>query len=413
MALQDFITHVKQIGMLVGNKFEFVAPSLSGASNSSADTVSMLCTSANLPGLSLMSTEIRHFGEISERPYGIIYPSVNLVFYLDNDLSPKRYFDQWIGTVFNRETRSLNYYDEYTKDVEIVVLNKAEEEIERVKLFECYPKTVNDITLDYHNNTVTALSVNLIYKWWSSSQEENWKGKTGNEEKPTDSMPNFGFDSLGLGGESLSNFTGKTPSGNGEPNFVGGLLDLDKDVSGLFEFTSNDVISSANRRLNEAVDFLGFSNLDDNLLGQIRNTVGNLNRDFNGIGTQILSIENDFLNTLPNLSDNFSNLAIDSTILNTLMNQIGPVQNISDITGQLTQMSNNLSSLNSINELAPYLDSISSNVNQIGSSIARSSKDLNTISMINSATNNAFNSISRVYNSTSSSMNKIATAIRK
>ena len=170
MSLDRFISHVKQIGLVSGAKFQLIAPMVPGGS---AETVSMLCSASNLPGHTLMTNELRYFGEATERPHGISYSQVSLSFYLDNDLSAKQYFDLWSQLVFNKDTREISYYDSYTRDLELVLYNKNNEEIERVKLYECFPKSVSDISLDYSQNSIAILSVQLVYKWWEYKKTKN------------------------------------------------------------------------------------------------------------------------------------------------------------------------------------------------------------------------------------------------
>lgn len=406
MALQDFITHVKQIGMFVGNKFEFVAPLLDGTSPSSSNTVSLLCSASSLPGITLMTNDIRYFGEITERPSTIIYHSVNLTFYMDNDFTAKRYFEQWLGLVFNRTTRALNYYDDYTRDVEIIVYNKAEQEIERVKLFECYPKTVQDINLDYSNNQVSSITVTLIYKWWESTQSEIWKGNTKNETWPTDQFPTFGVDNLDIGNETLGNLTGNTMFGNGSPNFLGSIEGIE-DQEGFIQRIGSDINSFGIRGMRLASDYMNFSNLPNELQNDFRVNYDHLSNGFSNLGSNISGINGVSSIVMPNLSNSINQMALQSTNLGYLVNQSGASHDFGMITGNMMQTSNGISGVSNINQLPQYLNSISSNFNQIGSMLNQSA----STSSYNSATKKSFNSVAATYFSTGSALNSVATSI--
>jgi len=163
--LQDFITHIKQTGLPTSS--HFYVRILGGGAN---ETVDMLVDSINLPGHTIMTTNVRSYGEEFETPYGITYNNVNLNVLVDNQGTSKKFFDSWSNSVFDRETRFLNYNDSNSRrDVEIVVLNLKSEPIHSVTLKEAYPKSVADLSLDYGSHDVIRLGVSLTYRYFTQS----------------------------------------------------------------------------------------------------------------------------------------------------------------------------------------------------------------------------------------------------
>lgn len=402
--------------MLVGNKFELIAPALDGASPSASSTVSMLCSTANLPGLHFMTNELRIFGEYSERPNAIIYPQIQFTFYMDNDLSAKRYFEQWANMVFDRETRTSKYYDDYTRDIELVVYNKAEEEVERFKLFECYPKTIGDLNLDYHNNSVASLTVTMVYKWWQSSQSENWKGNNANSEQSSDNMPNFGYEGLGLNSESFMNSTGSTITGNGLPGVLNSFNDSNLDMQGAIEGLGSQMNTTLVRGFKKSNDYMDFSDLGSSLSGQFKDSIGSLSSRFSNLGGNVSLLGSSLNNpSLPinNIGLDINNIATQTVMFGNLLSQIGPSQNLGGVSGNIIQMSNQLMNVSSVNQTPAFFQSIASGFNQIGSMIGQTNGNFVNSSLINSATSNSFSQVSQNYFSAGSLMSRVAGVIGK
>jgi hypothetical protein len=161
--LDDFRARIRTIGLPTGSHYqvEFLLGGIDGAR-----AVSMLADQVTLPGLTIMTAEQRTFGEITESAYGISYQPVSLSIILDNEVAAKTFFDTWANSVFDRKTRTIGYYDDYIRDVRITLMDKASKPIYTVVLREAYPKTINDIQLDYASREILRVNVILTFKYW-------------------------------------------------------------------------------------------------------------------------------------------------------------------------------------------------------------------------------------------------------
>lgn len=126
----------------------------------------MMCEQAMLPGLNIMTAEVRTYGEIRESPYGITYQPVNLTFLLDNTMDGKRLFEDWSNKIFNRNTRTAGYYDNYVGTVKIYQTDADGNIIYAVELREAFPKTIQDVQLGYENKELLKLNVAMAFKYW-------------------------------------------------------------------------------------------------------------------------------------------------------------------------------------------------------------------------------------------------------
>jgi hypothetical protein len=416
MSLNQFITHVKQIGFVSGSKFELVAPMIDSTSNTAASTVSMLCNSAVVPGHTLMTNELRYFGEATERPYGVFYTPVALTFYLDNDLSAKRYFDQWVGLVFNKDTRELGYYDSYTRDIEIVVYNKNEEEIDRIKLYEAYPKAVNDFPLDYSQTGVAVLTVQLVYKWWTSSTKDTWKGGTGGSEVPTNEIPAYGLGGQQPEVESLGNQTFKTYDGSGgDVNPTTEFQGFNANTA--FQQAGTNIHTDSTRALTQASNLFGISSVESAQYPQLGSLLSEnsstMMGDFGGFANGLTSLGSNLdtpSSATPQIAGSLSDMAVSLASLGNMMGSMGAeTSEFLTISNNISQTANYIQTTTESPQLAGHFYSVASNMSAAGSLINNSlatiqshpsydrtseiafkntaSTFLNTGSILNSATN--------------------------
>lgn len=171
--LQEFISQVAGEGLMRTSRFAVSFSLPNGLSPGLYDTnlrkILLYCDNVNLPGLTLETTAAKTFGEERQMPHQKQYDTISLGFYVDNSMSVKTLFDNWMGAVQDPETRNFNYYWTYVSDITIDVLDISDKSRYQVTLYQAYPKAINPIQMDYGNKDVMKLSVAMQYKYWRSS----------------------------------------------------------------------------------------------------------------------------------------------------------------------------------------------------------------------------------------------------
>jgi hypothetical protein len=162
--LVDFITHVKSVGLPSASHYQVTLPNLGRIDSRK---IMLVCDTVDMPGVNIMTQELRTMGEPSEIPYGISYMPVNMTFIVDNNFNAKAYFAEWMNLVYNKRTRTVGYYDDYAKSktVTIEALDKKGNIIWSVKLLEVYPKAVDSINFNNSNHETLKLNVQFAYKF--------------------------------------------------------------------------------------------------------------------------------------------------------------------------------------------------------------------------------------------------------
>jgi hypothetical protein len=160
-SLNDFISKVKTEGLLTGTHYYVIFGDQFGKE------VSLMCDGVNLPGLNNATTDIRLFGENREVPYIPMYANLDLSFISDREMKVKQYFEQWSNAVVNKTTRAVGYYSDYTKQLDIIVTDKEGKAVYCARVYEAYPKNIQDIRFGFDNKDIIRVNVSLAFKYWT------------------------------------------------------------------------------------------------------------------------------------------------------------------------------------------------------------------------------------------------------
>lgn len=169
--LNEFIAQVKNIGMARTNRYSvMLTPPNNEWMAEYGDLRDMLlfCDQVQVPGVNLATVQNRTFGEFREVPYEKLYGDIQLNFYVDTGMYVKGFFDAWMNSIQNPFTRNFSYYKSYTTQMTIDIEDLNDETRYSVTAYECYPKTVSPIQLDYASKEVMKLQVTMQYKYWTS-----------------------------------------------------------------------------------------------------------------------------------------------------------------------------------------------------------------------------------------------------
>ena len=173
MNISDFVSQMN-LGMARTNRFSVLMAVPAGYQSSSPNPplksfqqLLMFCDQVQLPGITVNTAPVRIFGEVRETPTEFNYEPLQMSFYVDNSMEVKQYFDDWAKLIQNGESRTQRYYDEYIcPQMQILVQDTLDNNRMMVELYECYPKSVGAVQLDWANKDIMKLSVTMQYKYW-------------------------------------------------------------------------------------------------------------------------------------------------------------------------------------------------------------------------------------------------------
>jgi len=170
--IKDFVAQVKKDGMARTNRYSVLFTPPSSVNDKDLKTILLFCDQIQLPGLNYSTVQNRTFGEFRETPYEKLFDAVNMSFYVDTRMRVKWLFDQWLNSIQDPDRRTFSYYNDYTTNMSIEVLDLQDKTRYEVELYECYPKNIGSIQMDQASKDIMKIQVTMQYKYWKSTPYE-------------------------------------------------------------------------------------------------------------------------------------------------------------------------------------------------------------------------------------------------
>jgi hypothetical protein len=150
-----------------------------GGDAGSLEMLSYLCDTAPLPGKTIATSELRHYGPTRKIAREATYPEFQLGFILTNAMTARKKFLKWMDIIIDPKTANIGYQDDYKGTVEILMYGPDTEEggeaIAGAKYLEAFPTNIDPITLGWDQmNQVGKFSVNFQYKRWIDHKLEGF-----------------------------------------------------------------------------------------------------------------------------------------------------------------------------------------------------------------------------------------------
>jgi hypothetical protein len=208
--LKDFISEIKRGSLARNNRYAVIFTPPSRINPGALRKVLLFCDQIQLPGVNYSTVQNRTFGEFRETPYEKLYDNLSMSFYVDNDMKVKALFDDWIGSIQDPKTRTFSYYNDYISEMKIEVQDLQNKTRYEMTLYECYPKNISSIQMDYSNKDFMKMQVTMQYKYWTATTKsplaDGQKIPTSFIDKLTKNFTGFQEQINGVIGERAGNF---------------------------------------------------------------------------------------------------------------------------------------------------------------------------------------------------------------
>ena len=125
------------------------------------------CENAEIPGKSLSTTERKIGSSPAEKqPYQTNYTEMNLTFMVSDDMSERIFFEGWLEAINPTSNYNFKYKSDYAVDVTINQYDVSGDLSYSVVLREAFPIAINQMDLDWNNETYHKLTVVMAYTEW-------------------------------------------------------------------------------------------------------------------------------------------------------------------------------------------------------------------------------------------------------
>jgi hypothetical protein len=139
-----------------------------GGNPSISRYLSLQCESAELPGKTLQTADVKIYGPTFKVPYQKQFGDINLSFICTNDFYERKLFDSWINSIMSPVTNNLRFsHDEETRymtNIQILQYDDFIKEIYVVKLIDAFPIGVAAMPLSWADDGYHRLTVQFAYQ---------------------------------------------------------------------------------------------------------------------------------------------------------------------------------------------------------------------------------------------------------
>ena len=184
MDINTFITKIDaDKGLAPLDKFQVIVtppPDVKGLEGMANNLkgLEFLCDAAPMPGKTIATSELRHYGPTRKIAREVTYPEMQLSFIMTNAMTARNVFLDWMNFIISPITANIEYQDSYKGDIEILMLSQQSEAANKgnailaVKYEQAYPTNVDPINLGWDQmNQLGKFSVNFAYKKWSDTKK--------------------------------------------------------------------------------------------------------------------------------------------------------------------------------------------------------------------------------------------------
>lgn len=185
-AITEFLSTISNRGLASPAHYMVLIPQPlwnRGDGSNTVPDLRFLCSSVQLPGISMATSEIHHFGYgmTEKKPYAPVFGDIEMAFLSTADGRTHKFFHKWMMNIMNFSMEEsifggirgapffVSYPENYVVDIQIFTYDRKSKNILTVKLFDAYPIQINDIMYGYEQlNSIVQIPVKFTYRSWSS-----------------------------------------------------------------------------------------------------------------------------------------------------------------------------------------------------------------------------------------------------
>ena len=130
--------------------------------------LSLQCESAELPGKTFATADVKIYGPTFKVPYQTQYGDTSLTFLCTNDFYERKLFDKWMETIHPSDTNNLRYArgekSRFLTDIKIIQYDDFIKQIYAVQLIDAFPIGIAPQPLSWGEDGFHRLSIQFAYQ---------------------------------------------------------------------------------------------------------------------------------------------------------------------------------------------------------------------------------------------------------
>jgi hypothetical protein len=148
----------------------------SKTSNSSMSrNLALQCESAELPGKTMQTADVKIYGPTFKVPYQTQYSDTSLTFLCTNDFYERKLFDRWMEAIHPTDTNNLRFpkgnKTRYMTNIKIIQYDDFIKQIYAVELIDAFPIGVAPQALSWADDSFHRLQISFAYQKYRTIYE--------------------------------------------------------------------------------------------------------------------------------------------------------------------------------------------------------------------------------------------------
>ena len=141
----------------------------SRTSNSSTSRyLALQCESAELPGKTLQTADVKIYGPTFKVPYQTQYGDTSFTFLCTNDFFERKLFDRWTEAIMPSDTNNLRFpkgqSTRYMTNIKIIQYDEFIKQIYAVELIDAFPIGISPQSLSWSDENFHRLQIQFAYQ---------------------------------------------------------------------------------------------------------------------------------------------------------------------------------------------------------------------------------------------------------
>lgn len=212
----------------IGKAFKQKKQNFVGWEQEGMTNLAFRCERVTLPGRIIITSPYKegNYGLNREYPTNAVYQPVDATFLMSEDYSEKIFFELWqdliighhrsFGDVTSQASvKELNYMDNYTCQISIHAFSVTGgrgglKPVYTCTLMEAYPRTIQDLQMDWSGNDLVRLNVVFDYKYFEDTSERNIQSSARGRQAGFFTRSGLGAAAASLGGRAISGLSART-----------------------------------------------------------------------------------------------------------------------------------------------------------------------------------------------------------
>ena len=140
--------------------------------------LALQCESAELPGRSLQTADVKIYGPTFKVPYQTQYGDTNLTFLCTNEFYERKLFERWMEAIMPTDTNNLRFPKgkgtRYLTNIKIIQYDDFIKRIFAVELVDAFPIGIASQALNWSEDNFHRLSVQFAYQKYNVIYEGSY-----------------------------------------------------------------------------------------------------------------------------------------------------------------------------------------------------------------------------------------------